>query len=1607
MRRVEVRPAARAAACLAAAVLAVLFVGTCESGPDAGREAQIAAAGRSGDAAFDISGVIRRVRFAYRQDGGDLRAAADTYRVRVDGNGRIAFAPVRPATAKGRAATVGAELILSTDSIRRAGAEIGALRLAPRTEDGGVAIQRTGALERLANGERGVHQTWTFAARTHGAGDLTLRIAVGGLGYRGETAMGLHFVDPRTGLGVRYGRATWIDAAGRRSEVAAKFAAGAIVLTVPARVVDGSAFPAVLDPEIGPETGMDEPIFRPLSGDQIDPAVARGDGDWLVVWADGRDGAPGVYGARVDETGLVLDPDGIAITTGSGDQSAPAVAFDGTTYLVVWEDGGGSDLDVRGRRVSAGGVALGPEIVVAGLSDDQRAPAVAGGTGGWIVAWADYRDRAANGADIYAQRITAGGLLAGAELPITTVAADQGSPAVSYGPLAWLIVWEDAKDGGWDIRGQVVGEDGLLVGNHFDVCTAIRDQRRPSAAYTEGRWLVAWEDLRNLTSTGWDIYAQRLLAGGEPEGGEIAVLGHAGEQVRPTVAETADGWLVAWQDDRDHGTTGYDVYVRDIAKNGNPTGPALVVSTAADGQERPRAAAGGPGAFIVWTDRRDADDAGADVFGQRVAVGGAPSGDPVRVTIGLPTNVQHEPAVAWNGTDYLVVWQDDREGDWDVRGVRVSAEGEVLDPDGVALFVAENDQTQACAAFDGQTWRIVWEDARGGDGAHDLYGLRVGDDGLPIGDGDPVVIDAANQADPAIACDGTNCLIAWIDDRSGNEDVYARLIARDGTPVGSAVAACAEGSDQAEVAVAFDGTNYLLAWQDPRGGAGNADVYAQQVSASGGLVGANFAVSTAAGAQHRPAVAFAENVVLVAWDQAEGLYAQRVAKSRALLGANFAVSTGAGDQSDPAIAYDGMYFVVAWVSEIDGRGDLYAARVDSDGTVMEPDGLAITAETTDVLAPAVASGGGGAMLAVYSRADLDEGHGSERVRGRAFTLWTCVDEDGDGYGAVSDPTCPAGAGADCDDADPAVHPGVTDVCDGVDNDCSGAADDGPAAAASCQNGAYCDGAEACVGGHCVDTADPCVENANVCDGVTTCNEAIDRCQTSAAPNCNDGNVCTNDSCNAVTGCVHVNNTSACTDGLWCNGTDSCSGGTCSVHAGTPCGNDGQFCNGTESCNEATDQCVHSGSPCASDGLFCNGAESCNEATDQCVHAGDPCASDGLWCNGAESCNEATDACVHAGNPCGDDGLWCNGTESCNETADACVHSGGRCPDDGAFCNGTESCNEAADACVHSGDPCPDDATFCNGAESCDEAANQCVHAGDPCPDDGLWCNGAEHCDETFDQCRHETTGPEKCPDDGLWCNGAERCDEQADACGHEDTPATTCPDDGLWCNGSELCDEAADACRHTSTPEETCPQDGLFCDGVETCDEEADRCASAGDPCGDDALWCNGTEFCDETNDLCGHTSSPAETCPDDGQWCTGLELCDEEIDACIHEYEGDARCPSDGLWCDGREFCDEAADSCAHEFEDGARCPDDGLWCNGEESCDEEANDCVHAYADGERCPADALYCNGAETCDEQADACTHSVVTCRPDERCDEEADGCVPVEEDSARETGGCGA
>jgi hypothetical protein len=121
------------------------------------------------------------------------------------------------------------------------------------------------------------------------------------------------------------------------------------------------------------------------------------------------------------------------------------------------------------------------------------------------------------------------------------------------------------------------------------------------------------------------------------------------------------------------------------------------------------------------------------------------------------------------------------------------------------------------------------------------------------------------------------------------------------------------------------------------------------------------------------------------------------------------------------------------------------------------------------------------------------------------------------------------------------------------------------------------------------TSDAFCDDGNACNGIETCNTTTGVCVAGTPLNCDDGNVCTDDSCDPASGCVHTNNTASCDDGNACTTADTCSGGTC-VGGPAPNCNDGNLCT-TDSCDPQTG--------CANVPVECPAGQQCDPSDGQC------------------------------------------------------------------------------------------------------------------------------------------------------------------------------------------------------------------------------------------------------------------------------------------------------------------------------------------------------------------------------------------------------------------------
>jgi hypothetical protein len=133
-------------------------------------------------------------------------------------------------------------------------------------------------------------------------------------------------------------------------------------------------------------------------GDQRWPRVSFGKGTCLVVWQEGEAMAgvkdTNIMAARVSPEGKPLDAGGFPVCTAKGFQAYPQVTFDGTNFIVAWQDyRGGADWDVYAARVTTEGRVLDPDgfAVAAGPGNQIYPTAASDEKGATLLVWSDVR----------------------------------------------------------------------------------------------------------------------------------------------------------------------------------------------------------------------------------------------------------------------------------------------------------------------------------------------------------------------------------------------------------------------------------------------------------------------------------------------------------------------------------------------------------------------------------------------------------------------------------------------------------------------------------------------------------------------------------------------------------------------------------------------------------------------------------------------------------------------------------------------------------------------------------------------------------------------------------------------------------------------------------------------------------------------------------------------------------------------------------------------------------------------------------------------------------------------------------------------------------------
>lgn len=487
------------------------------------------------------------------------------------------------------------------------------------------------------------------------------------------------------------------------------------------------------------------------------PALATDGVNYLAVWSENRDPRrPAVYAARITPDRQLLDPLGVHLIDGI---HAPAIAYGDGHYLVVTHalDYVVIDRDVhvlaRGRIMPAGETVTMAEVLFNG-----REFVVFWGMNGVRSAIVDRDGRVLSG-------------------PTVVVPARDRQSAHAVATSGSRVFLTYARDGVLYVAATTPAGAPLWI--DAEIARSVDDYARSSIASAGGTFVVTWQhrvsidgfentlhaaklDASATILAGprqiipWPAYARVIAAGGGYrlfEAQELRVMSYElrGDLVTPAVVPAIDDkppraisgfaaaagpggtFIVAGIVHRHFAAGESALYAAD----GDVSAAPLLVSRAGTPQRAPSVAAGDDGLIVAWHE--------AVKPRVRAAFYGASHTSVFDVAAVWP---DVSASVAAQGSAYLAVWQSTTGG---VRG-RVIRDGA---PAGEELLIHEQ-ATSPVAASDGRDFVVAAALP-----TRAIRLTRIDSDGAIVASADVPYQTIARPAEPALACDRGECLLAW------------------------------------------------------------------------------------------------------------------------------------------------------------------------------------------------------------------------------------------------------------------------------------------------------------------------------------------------------------------------------------------------------------------------------------------------------------------------------------------------------------------------------------------------------------------------------------------------------------------------------------------------------------------------------------------------------------------------------------------------------------------------------------------------------------------------------------------------------------------------------
>lgn len=364
-----------------------------------------------------------------------------------------------------------------------------------------------------------------------------------------------------------------------------------------------------------------------------------------------------------------------------------------------------SEKNVRNLRISKpsdlSGYSMNPSLVWTGSE--------------FAVAWGNNR---CGTSEIYFTRISPTGDKISRNVRISEVPVRSSHPSLVYTGSVFAVAWQGEVDSKDEIYFTRIHSSGVEIGTG-DVritkkalkspsvileksgCPVVinpANPEDPSLVWTGSEFAVAWVDFRH---DNYEIYFTRISPKGEKIGSDIRITKNPSDSEYASLVWTGSEFGLTW---RDYWDENWYVHFTRISSTGKTIGSTVRVSDEGNESLLPSLVWTGSEFAVAWQSRKDEKDG---IYFTRISSVGKRIGSHIKIS--NEAKRTRRPSLVWTGSEFAVVWEEKKHGNWEIYIAKVSSTG-ARTGGSIRVTNTATDSETPSLVWTGYEFGVAWEE---------------------------------------------------------------------------------------------------------------------------------------------------------------------------------------------------------------------------------------------------------------------------------------------------------------------------------------------------------------------------------------------------------------------------------------------------------------------------------------------------------------------------------------------------------------------------------------------------------------------------------------------------------------------------------------------------------------------------------------------------------------------------------------------------------------------------------------------------------------------------------------------------------------------------------